>query len=92
SVVAPLFGGLHEDSPLSVLLNNPNLTPEDQVNVTLGLMQSGLTNSLPPALLSAILATGDVRGSEFIRNKMKGGQGTYQDWLRNSGLDEMLGI
>jgi hypothetical protein len=62
------------NSPLSYYLNNPSLTPEDQVNNFMSAARYGLETTLPAPILNAFLAQIDQMGREFrsLRNTSAG--------------------
>lgn len=63
------------NSPLNYYLNNPTLTPEDQVNNFMSTMRYGMESTLPAPILNALMAQVDQIGREFrsLRNTQSGG-------------------
>jgi hypothetical protein len=72
------------NSPLNYYLNNPSLTPEDQVNNFMSTMRYGLEQSLPAPILNALMAQVDQMGREFrsLRNTSAGGA-SFTEYLNS---------
>jgi len=70
------------NSPLNYYLNNPSLTPEDQVNNFMSAARYGLEQTLPAPVLNAYLAQIDQMGRDFrsLRNTQTG-SATFTDYL-----------
>jgi hypothetical protein len=72
------------NSPLSYYLNNPTLTPEDQVNNFMSTMRYGMESTLPAPILNALMAQVDQMGREFrsLRNT-QAGNSSFTEYLQS---------
>jgi hypothetical protein len=72
------------NSPLNYYLNNPSLTPEDQVNNFMSAARYGMESTLPGPILNAVLAQIDQMGREFrsLRNTQAGGS-SFTDYMQS---------
>jgi hypothetical protein len=72
------------NSPLSYYLNNPTLTPEDQVNNFMSTMRYGMESTLPAPILNALMAQVDQMGREFrsLRNT-QAGNASFTEYLQS---------
>lgn len=82
--------GAGGDSQLGMILNNPDLDPEQQAGLLLSMMESVLSTSLTPLAASAAMGNANASAQQWADQKYQGRGGTFQEFLNSSGLMDMF--